>query len=95
MAIPRHSPPATTPPPDLPHMPDVGSAMSSYLRSFALWAKNSMDTKLDTQSAQPGILLHANDAPPGTTPAVFHIQVKTDGTLVAVPIAIASTRRMA
>ena len=71
-------------------MPDVGSALSGYLRSFALWAKNSTDTKLDTRSAVPGILLHANDAPEGTTPAVFSLEVRTDGTLVAVPVPLGS-----
>ena len=95
MAPPRHTPPAVQSPPDLPHMPDVSSELSSHLRSFALWAQKSLATKLDTKSAQPGILLHANDAPPGTTPAVFSLEVKSDGTLVAVPVALATTRRLA
>lgn len=95
MAPPRHTMPTVQPPPDLPHMPDVSTTLTSHLRSFALWAKNSMETKLDTQTAQPGILLHANDAPPGTTPLVFSLEVRTDGTLVAVPVRLASTRRMA
>lgn len=89
------SPPVGQPPPDLPGMPDVSPALTNHLRTFSLWAKNSMATKLDTQTAAPGILLHANDAPAGTTPAVFSLQVKTDGTLVAVPVALASRRRMA
>jgi hypothetical protein len=76
-------------------MLEAAPSLTSYLRSFALWAKNNIDTKLDTQSAQPGILLHANDAPLGTTPAVFSIEVRTDGTIVAIPIAISPTRRMA
>ena len=88
MAPPRPTFPSSQSPPDLPHMPEVGDALSGYLRNFALWAKNITANKLDTRTAQPGILLHANDAPAGTTPAVFHIQVQTDGTLVAVPVAI-------
>ena len=88
MAHMRHIPPVSQPPPDLPHMPEAGVALTSYLRNFALWAKNSAANKVDAKTAQPGILLHANDAPAGTTPAVFHIQVKTDGTLIAVPVAI-------
>jgi hypothetical protein len=91
----KHSPPTPQPPPALPHMPDVGSALTNHLRSLSLWVQNSLSTKLDTQTATHGILLHANDAPAGTTPAVFSLEVKSDGTLVAVPVALASTRRMA
>ena len=67
-------------------MPDVGSALTAHLRSLALWAQNGLASKLDTRSAVQGILLHANDAPAGTTPAVFSLEVRTDGTLVAVPV---------
>ena len=95
MAVLRHTPVTPHPPPDLPHMPDVSSALSSHLRSLSLWMKNGLAGKLDTQTAQPGILLHANDAPAGTMPKVFSLEVKTDGTVVAVPVALASTRRMA
>ena len=91
----KHSPPTIQPPPTVPHMPDVGPMLTNHLRTFSLWAQNSLATKLDTRTAQPGILLHANDAPEGTTPAVFSLEVKSDGTLVAVPVALASTRRMA
>ena len=91
----KHSPPTIQPPPTVPHMPDVGPMLTNHLRSFSLWVQNSLAGKLDTQTAAPGILLMANDAPAGTTPAVFSLQVKTDGTLVAVPVGIGSTRRMA
>ena len=60
----------------------------NYLRSFALWAKNGLSNKLDTRSAAPGILLQANDAPAGTTPAVFMLQVTTAGAVVATPVPI-------
>ena len=65
MAHMRHIPPVSQPPPDLPHMPEAGVALTSYLRNFALWAKNSAANKVDAKTAQPGILLHANDAPAG------------------------------
>jgi hypothetical protein len=91
----HHTPVTPPPPPDLPGMPDASPALTNYLRTFALWAKNGLANKPDTRTAQPGILLHANDAPAGTTPKVFSLEVKSDGTLVAVPIAIGSARRMA
>jgi hypothetical protein len=90
-----HTPVTPQPPPELPHSPEIGPALSRHLRTLALWAKNDLSNKLDTRTAQPGLLLHANDAPAGTTPAVFSLEVKSDGTLVAVPIALAARRRMA
>ena len=53
MAPPRPTFPGSQPPPDLPHMPEVGETLSSYLRNFALWAKNITANKLDTRTAQP------------------------------------------
>ena len=80
------------PPPDLPHMPEVSSTLANHLRTLSLWAKKSLDTKLDTQTATAGLLLEAHDAPAGTTPVVFKLQVKTDGTVVATPVATGSGR---
>ena len=42
MAPQRHTPPIANPPPDLPNMPEAGPALTSYLRNFALWAKNGL-----------------------------------------------------
>jgi hypothetical protein len=91
----RPTPVTPQPPPDIPGMPDASPALTNYLRTFSLWAKNGLAGKHNTQTAAPGILLMANDAPAGTTPTVFSLEVKTDGTVVAVPVAIGSTRRMA
>ena len=44
--------------------------------------------KIKSNVAQPGLLLQASDAPAGTTPPVFMLQVKSDGTLVAIQVAI-------
>lgn len=74
------------PPPDLPSMPELSSQTTNYLRAFALWCRHGFADKLSGTTAQPGIMLQANDAPTGTTPAVFMIQVKTDGTIVATPM---------
>jgi hypothetical protein len=58
----------------------------NYLRTFSLWAKNGLSSKLDRRSASPGILLQANDAPVGTAPAVFMLQVTTAGVVVVTPV---------
>ena len=83
------TPPTVQPPPTLPNMPDVSNTLSQYLRTFSLWCRNGFADKLSSTSALPGILLQASDAPAGTLPAVFMIQVKTDGTVIASPVAIA------
>ena len=86
----RHAqaPPIAQPPPDLPGLPDASPELAQYLRTFSLWAKNGLAGKPDTRTAQIGVLLQASDAPAGTTPKVFLLQVKTDGTVVATPVAI-------
>jgi hypothetical protein len=73
----------------------MNPALAGYLRTFALWCRHGFSAQMKTGTALPGILLQANDAPAGTTPAVFSLEVRTDGTVVAVPVALASTRRMA
>lgn len=78
------------PPPALPSMSDVSSTLTNYLSSFSLWCRHGFADKLSVSTAQPGVMLQANDAAPGATPAVFMIQVKTDGTIVATPIALGS-----
>ena len=85
----RHvlAPPIAQPPPDLPNI-EASPALAQYLRTFSLWAKNGLAGKPDTRTAQIGVLLQASDAPAGTTPKVFLLQVKTDGTVVATPVAI-------
>lgn len=83
---PRPPSPAQHAPPDLPSMPDVSTTLTNYLRTFALWCRNGFQDRLPAHSALPGILLQANDAPAGTNPPVFMIQVRSDGTIVAVPM---------
>ena len=43
------------PPPDLPAMPELTQTFINYLRTFSLWAKNGFSTKLDSQTATPGV----------------------------------------
>ena len=81
------------PPPDLPSMPDVGPALTNYLRTFSLWCRRGFAAQIKTGTALPGVLLQANDAPTGTTPLTFLLQVKTDGTLMTTQIATGSSTR--
>jgi hypothetical protein len=81
----QQQPRTIQPPPDLPYMADVSDTLSSYLRTFSLWCRHGFADKISGSTAQPGLLLQANDAPAGTIPAVFLIQVQTDGTIVATP----------
>ena len=78
------------PPPDLPSMPDVSDTLSGYLRNFSLWCRHGFSDKLSVSTAAQGVLLQANDAPAGATPAVFSIQVTSAGTIVATPVALGS-----
>ena len=86
MAAPAPTPISAQPPPDLPYMPDISTTLTNYLRNFSLWCRNGFAAQLKAHTALPGILLQANDAAPGTTPAVFMLQVQTDGTIVALPM---------
>jgi hypothetical protein len=79
-------------PPDIPGAANVDPALAGYLRTFALWARQSLSDKLPRSQALPGILLQANDPPIGTTPKVFVLQVKSDGTLVTIPVETGSAR---
>ena len=81
----QQQPRTLQPPPDLPSMPDVSDTLSNYLRTFSLWCRHGFADKISGSTAQPGLLLQANDAPAGAIPAVFLLQVKTDGTIVATP----------
>jgi hypothetical protein len=76
------------PPPDLPSMPDVSTTLSQYLRTFSLWCRHGFADKLSGSTALPGIMLMAYDAPAGTVPKVFMLEVNTAGAIVATPMAI-------
>lgn len=78
------------PPPDVPSMSDVSDTLTNYLRSFSLWCRHGFADKLSISTAQPGLMLQANDAAAGTTPKVFLIQVNSAGTVVATPMPLGS-----
>jgi hypothetical protein len=87
-ANPAPSAQPSRPPPPLPNDPSISNSLSNYLNQFSIWCRQGFADKIKANVAQPGLLLQANDAPAGTIPAVFMLQVKTDGTLVAVPHAL-------
>ena len=82
------TPPAAQPPPDLPHDSSITTQLSNYLRTFSLWCRDGFAAKLDRQTALPGIMLQAYDAPAGTTPKVFIVRVNTAGTLSVTPVSL-------
>lgn len=88
----NQQPRTVQPPPELPSMPDVSSTLSNYLRQFSLWCRHGFADKLSGSTAQPGLMLQANDAPAGTTPNVFMIQVNTAGEIVVTQMALGSGR---
>jgi hypothetical protein len=75
--------PAEQPPPNLPDLPDGPPQLANYLRTFALWCRNGFRAKLDANTALPGILLQAYDAPTGTAPNVYLLRVNQVGNFVA------------
>jgi hypothetical protein len=82
------SSPAAQPPPDLPSLPGASAALTNYLTRFSLWCRQGFAAKLNANSALPGIMLMAYDAPSGTTPAVWLVRVNTAGVVstLAVPL---------
>jgi hypothetical protein len=88
----QQAPRTVQPPPDLPNMPDVSDTLTNYLRTFSLWCRHGFADKISGSTAQPGVMLQAYDAPAGTTPKVFMIQVTTAGAIVATPMALGTGR---
>jgi hypothetical protein len=86
----RPASPAPQPPPDLPSMPDVSPTLTNYLRTFALWCRNGFADRMPAHQALPGVLLQAYDAPAGSNPKVFLIQVSTAGAITATAVPLGS-----
>ena len=86
----QQQPRTLQPPPDLPNMPDVSTTLSGYLRTFSLWCRHGFADKISGSTAQPGLMLQANDTPAGATPKVFLIQVTSAGAIVATPMPLGS-----
>jgi hypothetical protein len=82
------SPQPSHPPPPVPSDSTISAQLGNYLNQFSLWCRNGFADKIKNNVAQPGLLLQAYDAPVGTTPAVFMLQVQMDGTLVTTPVTL-------
>jgi hypothetical protein len=82
------TPQGEQPPPDLPAMPDVSETLSNYLRTFALWCRRGFADRMPAHAATAGIMLMANDAPAGTSPPVFLVQVNSAGAIVATRVSL-------
>ena len=78
------------PPPDLPSMPDVSDTLSTYLRNFSLWCRHGFADKISASTAQPGVLLQAVDAPAGTTPSVWKLEVLSNGSFRVTQVPLGS-----
>jgi len=88
MAAPAPSPMGLQPPPPLPNMPDVSSTLTNYLNTFALWCRRGFAAKLNANAALPGILLQAANAPAGTVPNVWLLQVSQTGQIAVTQVPI-------
>jgi hypothetical protein len=77
------TPQAEQPPPPLPGVTGLNEQMNNYLRAFSLWCRGGFRARQDMNVAASGIMLQANDAPAGTTPAVWYLQVNTAGQFIA------------
>ena len=70
------------PPPDLPNMPDVSTQLSNYLRNFSLWCRHGFADKPSINQPLHGLMFQAIDAPAGTAPEIWMLQVRTGGAFV-------------
>jgi hypothetical protein len=86
MVAQTQSPIGLQPPPPLPNMPDVSSTLTNYLNTFALWCRRGFAAKLSNNTALPGILLQAANAPAGTTPNVWLLQVSQTGVIAVTQV---------
>lgn len=80
------SPPGAHPPPPIPQDPHISMTLTNYLQQFSLWCRKGFAAKLNANVALPGIMLQANNAPPGVAPNVFILQIQQNGTFVTVPV---------
>ena len=78
------------PPPDLPSMPDVSTQLSSYLRNFSLWCRHGFADKPSINQPLHGLMFQAIDAPAGTTPEIWMLQVRTGGAFVLTQMPLGS-----
>jgi hypothetical protein len=79
----QQTPQAARIPPDVPSDPAISAPLTSYLRNFALWARNGFAEQMRYNEAHPGLLVRAYDTASGTNPKIFMIEVSTAGVIRA------------
>jgi hypothetical protein len=73
------APPAGPSPPPVP--PGIDPNLNNYLQQFSFWAAQGFASTLSGNQALPGVLLQANDAPAGASPATYQLAADTAGEL--------------
>jgi hypothetical protein len=82
------APAATLSPPPVPAGMDP--SLNNYLQQFSLWCSNNFAATLSNNQGIPGVLLRANDTPPGATAATWQMAADTKGELQVRSIAAGS-----
>ena len=70
-------------PPDVPSDPAISSALSVYLRNFALWCRQGFAEQMRNNQAVPGLMMRSYDTLPGHNPKVYMIEVNEAGVIRA------------
>ena len=87
VATPSTTGPTARPPPPLPSDPAISNTLSNYLQQFSLWCRQGFAAKLNANTALTGILMQAANAPAGTVPNVYLLQVSQAGVLAVTLVA--------
>jgi len=86
MAAPHPTTRTVQPPPDLPSLDGSDklsvAKLSGYLRNFSLWCRHGFADKPSINQPLHGLMFQAIDAPAGTTPEIWMLQVRTGGAFV-------------
>jgi hypothetical protein len=73
------APPSGPSPPPIP--PGIDPNLNNYLQQFSFWAAQGFAATLSSNQALSGVLLRANDAPAGASPATYQLAADTAGEL--------------
>ena len=89
--MPQPTPITSQPPPELPNMPDVGPALTNYLRTFSLWCRKGFAAQMKAGTALPGYCYRPTTRRREPTPAVYQLGVSSGGELTLAPVPLAGT----
>jgi hypothetical protein len=90
MAAQQPTPQSARIPPDVPSDPGISGLLSLYLRNFSLWCREGFAEQMRNNQALHGVMLMAYDAPAGTNPPVWMLQVSQAGAVHLTPMALGS-----